>query len=251
MKKKIFLLPFLLLSSCAENNADPEVVSFLESCSLEKAIQEVTTFDILYESHTYQLSLGKEEETGEARWTLVADYSDEENITSFLEETFQGELILFDQESKLYVDYTKQSIEKDGEGNYLVEMLKTGYREEDLSGEKETYSTSTKYTAKQILDLKKDLYYTNSSAGVVQGGLYYADFLDSVKKYSMYFSFTEEGNLRYHTDNVPYVSDEEEGYGSETIVMNSLGMLVSLEEELTNTTLNTRLRLRYDCRYEK
>lgn len=251
MKKKILLLPFLLLSSCGEGDVDPEVQAFLENCSLERAIAEVTVFDIRYESHTYALSPGREEETGEALWTLVADYSDERDITSFLEESFQGALILYDQESQLYVDYTSQRIAVQEDGSYLVEMLKTGYRQEDLSGDKESYSTSTKYTAKQILELKRDIYYTTSSAGVVQGGIYYADFLDSVKKYSMYFSFTEEGNLRYHTDNVPYVSEEEEGYGSETIVMNPLGMLVSLSEELTNTTHNTRLRLTYDCRYEK
>ncbi len=249
MKKGLLLFPLLLLSSC-QYDVDPKVQSFLDACSLERAVEEVKTFDVRYESHTYDLSPGLEEETGTAVWTLQADYRDEENITSFLEETFEGELILFDQESGLYVDYTTQTIQKAEEGTYVIDTLKTGYRNEDLSGQKEEYRVSTRYTTAQVVDAKKDIYYSNSLSGAVQGGLYYADFLDSVKRYTMYFSFTEEGHLQYHTDNVPYVTDDEEGYGSETIVMDSLGMLVTLREELTNTTDSTRLRLSMDCRYD-
>lgn len=243
MKRSIlFLLPFLFLASC-QKDVDPAVRQYLDFCSLDKALSARSRFQIDYESTAYSLSLGKEEENGSLSVRYRGSFVDENSVYSRIVEDFDGTLVSYDQESRLYVTYTEVILSYNEEdGFYHEEMLKEGYPDAALSGEKQRFTKDTRYSPKQALEKKKDVYYQNSSSGLVQGGLYYADFLSSVSQYKAYISIDGDGNCVYELDKVPYVEDSEEGYADERVVCDSLGMLLSLDQELTNTTASTRIK---------
>lgn len=234
-RQNYFLLLFFLLASCSKAQAAPkEITDFLDGCFLEKATQEVLSADVFYES--ILTSHTQKEETGRTLVQVKVDRRDYSDYYAYVQTTFSGSNILLDTESNLYVADIVEKTTLDSEDNLYHEItIKHGYKTEDLSGELSIYQKEIKYQESQIKEKSLELFYRSSNQGVHSGGLYYADFFKYRIRYAQFMSLDED-SLTFEVKNQNTESGEEKGYTSESLSINSFGMLEKLNQQVVNLT---------------
>lgn len=232
--KKCFLLSFLLLLTSCNYNIPQEFIDFIDSCSLTEAKTYVDTVLVDYQSQI--VDTNSDEIYGSLNIVFRCSINDFADYRSELEEVFTGESAIFDSESSLYVTYTLVTTKYDAEeDNYIRDIYKEGYKNSDLEGEISTFTTSYTYSIYQIQEQAESIFYSSSSLGNYSGGLYYADYFRQNLRYVDYFSL-EEDKMIMQVDNYPYVSDDEEGYLSEEIIMNDKGLVDYISQSVRNMT---------------
>lgn len=237
--KKFYLLSslFILLSSCS-NDIRPDISEFLSTCSLEKAKEFTKTISLTYSSLLEKRT--NQEELGETTISFVADLTNSDEYYSQVIETFSGQHHLFDQDSQMYVTYTTAETKSNESSDvFITTVYKEGYKDLNKPDEKSIYQNEIE-TPKSLIQSRIDkIFYSSNQIDGVSGGLYYADFFISIAKFDMYIDIQDD-KLFYHLDNYPFKNDQEEGIVNEKIVMNSIGMLESLELINDNFTSSER-----------
>jgi hypothetical protein len=234
MKKKTFslLLTGLLLASCSRANAPQELVSYIDNCSLAKAKEEVKT--IIY---NYENIVKDRDDNTLSKLTMVEywDNSNSEDFYKYQEENYEGEKVYFNEEYNLYeikrINYTHYIQE---ENLYYVDTMIYGYENKDLTGEMKNYKLSpAKYPVTAMNDVIYKIFASQMTMGMNQGGLYYADFMDSNLTYYPYMSIVDDLFVLELKD-YPYKTESESGLIQEKVRMNSFGLLVDFYQDANN-----------------
>lgn len=236
--KKTSLLLVIALCSCANGNVPEEINSFLNGCSLKKAKEQIHSIDYRYESHTFD----KEGEVGSSSMHVLYDRK-EDDFYKYQVEDYTGSSILkYDG-----YDVMKQEIfTYPLEDKYVVDTYQYRRLDDASSLEKVKYS-SVSYFKENSEELIYSIFSSKTQGIGNSGGLYYGDFFADIRSYYPYMK-VEDDVLVYTLENYPYKSQTEQGYINEVIKMDSLGMILSLEQNAKNSTtgMSTTLSLKAD-----
>ena len=224
-------LSLLLLTGCKEVLIPDDIAEFLYGCNIDKTIEKTTDIHAENKNTVYD-SEGKE--LGNDAYTLTVHRPKERESYSYLKrETYSGNRISYDSESKLYVVENQTEIHFDSQEEiYKATLTQKGTLEgsnEVVTSEKAVY----KYKPSQFKEIDLSVFYTKESGNTHSGGLYYADFFLSIIGEFEYFEVKED-LFYYSFENLEYKQGDEIAIVSETLTMNSDGLLVSLLQEATN-----------------
>lgn len=230
MKHKFpFLLSSIfLICSCASRNAPQEIIFYLNACSLKKAKEETKTIVYTLENTLSE----KEKEKGKISLLLEQDDS-KEDFYQYKMEEYTGSYVTYNSDVSFYVT-KREKFTFLKEGYYFVYTTYTGY-EKDSNEIKVKTLEPVKYLKENIYDLKNGIYASSFSQYQYQGGVYYADFMSGNLSYYPYMSI-KENHFFLELKDYPFKNDTENGIITQTIEMNSLGLLESLSQEAKNLT---------------
>lgn len=230
-KRLSLLLSGLVLASCARVNAPQELVSYINGCSLSKAKEEIKTIIYQYESKVL------DSENQELSKVTLSEHWDnsKEEFYKYQEENYFGEKVYFNEDYHLYEVrrvHLTHYVEEDN--LYYVDTKIYGYENQDLSGEMKEYLLSPmKYPLTAMNDVIYSIFASAQTMGMNQGGLYYADFMDSNLTYHPYMSIVDDLFVLQLID-YPFKTETESGLIQETVRMNQLGMLVDFYQDANN-----------------
>jgi hypothetical protein len=234
--RTLFLIP-LLLSSClsAADNAPEELKDYLSSCSIERAMAGTKTIKETFLSSFSERSDG--EEIGSQSLTLLWDGEDADDFYYRRDVTYSGNQISLDEDVSLYVTEKTFVLSYDeSQSSYIYEKTYVGKESLEASEETTAALPEERYDASSARNLMDEVFYTSSENGLYTGGLYYADFFSELLAYHDYMSIDEENRFVYKLENIPMKNDQEQGLVSETIHMNSLGLILDETWEGDNYT---------------
>lgn len=238
MKFKKNLLLSILLSSCAANNVPAEINRFLNGCSLKKAKEEVRTIDYRYESHSFD----GEKEVGSSSLRVLYDRKENDFYKYQMEEYTGNSILNYDGYHVIKQEIFTYPLED----RYLVDTYQYQYLSDPSSVIKTKYA-SVSYYKENSNELIYSIFSSKTEGVSNSGGLYYGDFFSDIRSYYPYMKI-EEDILVYTLENYPYKSQTEQGYINEVIRMDSLGMILSLDQNAKNVTtgMSTTLSLKAD-----
>ena len=261
IEQSLFLSPLLLLTSCqaaTENSAYDELSAYLSSISFPTAYSSVNTIKEEKKETLYSLPTdGEEEELGSTSSLMLYDKTKEDDFYFYQKVTYSGTYITLDKDSSLYATEKVDKIFYSSEDSlYHIQRTYTGTSSKETS-DLTSYTFPEKAYEPSFFPSAylTDTFYKSEQDGAYTCVLYYADFFKQNLAAYTYMSM-DNNVFQYKVENTPYRYmdsssrlPKEQGEISETMKMDSLGMLISLEMIKNNRTDNQKVSSTDTCSY--
>lgn len=232
--KILWTVGALLLVSCAGGNVPKDIQAFVQGFDLEKTQKNLMSLSLAYEADFTNREGNRKD--GSYKANFSAGNIANGHYHSTLHADFTGNQVFFDSESQIYVTTSQVEVTFDEEQNsWLGISTKKGFSDQALTIPSEDYVKREKLNATNIDIRKSKIFYTQDRNGRKSGGLYYGDFILGSIKYYEYMSIQNQ-KLQFKLENYPYKSETEEGIVQENILVDSMGMIDSMENQVTNFT---------------
>lgn len=237
------------LTCCKHVKVPSDIGTFILDCSIDKCMSD-TKYVFMENTNTvYEDNV----EVGKKYYQIVSNRGEWESYSYKKEEKYFGNQIkttkLEDSSTMYLISSIIEIVPSTYKNVYSYHSEKHGKEDESLTKDKEEVIDED-YIQADINAIDQQMFFTQNDSNTKQGGLYYGDFFKTIIDQFQYMK-VEDDILTYTLVDQNYTVNKESAIVSQTLKIDKLGRLLSIEGTAKNTSTNISSTSNVTCSYIK